>query len=172
MSSKPLTAPLGTFDEIVAQEKALALPHFTADDAFELGLLIRNRLREISQSPAVVNIAKANNQQLLFHATSRPGTVPENDNWVRRKRNVVLRFGFSTWAAHNMFEKGDEEMFKARFQLGEQAEQYAIHGGGFPVRVTGVEGPVAAVVVSGLAQEEDHQIIVECLQTFLAGQQQ
>lgn len=146
------------------------MPHFTADDAFELGILIRNRLREISQSPAVVNIAMANNQQLLFHATSRPGTVPENDNWVCRKRNVVLRFGFSTWAAHNMFDKGDEEKFKARFQLGEQAEQYAIHGGGFPVRVTGVEGPVAAVVVSGLAQEEDHQIIVECLQAVLAGQ--
>ena len=69
-----------------------------------------------------------------------------------------------------MFDKGDEEKFKARFQLGEQAEQYAIHGGGFPVRVTGVEGPVAAVVVSGLAQEEDHQVIVECLQAVLTGQ--
>ncbi len=69
-----------------------------------------------------------------------------------------------------MFGKGDEEMFKARFQLGEQAEQYAIHGGGFPVRVVGVEGPVATIVVSGLAQEEDHQVIVECLQEVLAGQ--
>lgn len=70
-----------------------------------------------------------------------------------------------------MFEKGNEELFKARFQLGEQAGEYAIHGGGFPVRVQAVEGPVAAVVVSGLAQEEDHQVVVECLQVLLKGQQ-
>jgi len=103
---------------------------------------------------------------------SRPGTVPENDNWIRRKRNVVLRFGFSTWAAHNMFDKGDEDKFKARFQLGEQAGEYAIHGGGFPVRVHAVEGPIAAIVVSGLAQEEDHQVVVECLQILLDEQKQ
>lgn len=78
-----------------------------------------------------------------------------------------MRFGFSTWAAHNMFDQGDENTFKARFQLGEQAGDYAIHGGGFAVRVQAVEGPVAAVVVSGLAQEEDHQVILECLQVLL-----
>ena len=52
------------------------------------------------------------------------------------------------------------EAFKARFQLGERAGDYAIHGGGFPVRVLGIEGVVGAIVVSGLAQEEDHQVIV------------
>ncbi|KAK3698997.1 hypothetical protein LTR37_016688 [Vermiconidia calcicola] len=155
------------FDEIVAQEKSVTLPHFTSDDAFALGISIRTRLRDVSEQPAVVNITLANNRQELFHATSRPGTVPENDNWVRRKQNTVLRFGFSSWAAHNMFDKGDEVKFKDRFQLGETAGEYAIHGGGVPIRVKGVEGPIAAIVVSGLAQEQDHQIIVECLQDFL-----
>ncbi|KAJ4259879.1 Hypothetical protein NCS54_00186500 [Fusarium falciforme] len=167
MASKTLSDPVKGFTEITAQEKSLALPHFTAEDAFEIGVLIRNRLREISENPAVVNITLANNKQLLFHAASRPGTVPENDNWVARKRNFVLRFGWSTWAGHNLFDMGDEEKFKARFQLGETAGDYAIHGGGFPVRVQNVEGPVGAIVVSGLAQEEDHQVIVESLQTFL-----
>lgn len=158
-------------DEIDAQDRSLALPHFTSEDAFEIGISIRNRLREASQDPAVVNITLANNQQLLFHACSRPGTVPENGNWVRRKRNVVLRFGWSTWAAHNRFDHGNEEKFKTLFSLGETAGEYAIHGGGFPIRVKGVEGPVAAIVVSGLTQEEDHQVIVECLQAFLAAQE-
>lgn len=71
-----------------------------------------------------------------------------------------------------MFDKGDEDKFKARFQLGEQAGEYTIHGGGFPIRVQAVEGPVAAIVVSGLAQEEDHQVIVECLQVLLDSQKQ
>lgn len=94
--------------------------------------------------------------------------MPENDNWVSRKRNFVLRFGWSTWAGHNLFGMGDEEAFKARFQLGEKAGDYAIHGGGFPIRVQGVEGPIGVIVVSGLTQEEDHQVIVECIQAFLS----
>ena len=87
---------------------------------------------------------------------------------MKRKRNLVLRFGFSSWAAHNLFDKGDEVKFRDRFSLGEKAGDYAIHGGGVPVWAQGVEGPVAAVVVSGLAQEEDHQVVIECLQAFLA----
>ncbi|KAM0272585.1 hypothetical protein ACHAQH_008643 [Verticillium albo-atrum] len=170
MSPKPLGTPPATFAEITAQEKSLTLPHFTSEDAFEIGVLIRNRLREVTDQAAVINITLANNQQLLFHAASRPGTVPENDNWVARKRNFVLRFGWSSWAGHNLFDKGNEESFKARFQLGETAGDYAIHGGGFPIRVQGVEGPIGAIVVSGLAQEEDHQVIVESLQAFLDAQ--
>ena len=45
--------------------------------------------------------------------------------------------------------------------LGEKAGQYAIHGGGVPIRVRGVEGVVGVVVVSGLKQHEDHAVVVE-----------
>ena len=37
-------------------------------------------------------------------------------------------------------------------------------GGGVPIRVTGVEGVVAVVVVSGLKQDQDHGVIVEVVQ--------
>ncbi|KAF5025496.1 hypothetical protein F66182_2401 [Fusarium sp. NRRL 66182] len=150
MASNSLGTPATGFAEITAQEKTLVLPHFTAEDAFDIGILIRNRLREVTQTAAVVNITLANNNQLLFHATSRPGTVPDNDSWVARKRNFVLRFGWSTWAAHHLFEMGNDELFKKKFQLGERAGDYAIHGGGFPVRVKGVEGPIGAIVKSDL----------------------
>jgi uncharacterized protein (UPF0303 family) len=36
-----------------------------------------------------------------------------------------------------------------------------------PVCVRGVEGTVAVVVVSGLAQEEDHMVVVEELRAFI-----
>jgi uncharacterized protein (UPF0303 family) len=45
---------------------------------------------------------------------------------------------------------------------------YADHGGAFPVIVRGV-GPVGTVTVSGLPQEDDHRLVVEVLQAFLAG---
>jgi uncharacterized protein (UPF0303 family) len=41
----------------------------------------------------------------------------------------------------------------------DQAGLYAIHGGGVPIYVRGVEGLVAVVVVSGLKQHEDHGVI-------------
>ena len=67
---------------------------------------------------------------------------------------------------HNKFA-GDEVAFAAKFALGQNAGDYAIHGGGWPVRVRGVEGVVAVVVVSGLRQEQDHGIIVQTVGEML-----
>lgn len=58
---------------------------------------------------------------------------------------------------------GDEGEFSRKYGLGNSAGEYAIHGGGVPIRVTGVEGVVAVVVVSGLKQEEDHAVVVEVI---------
>ena len=57
-----------------------------------------------------------------------------------------------------------EEGFARKFMLGDRAGEYAVHGGGVPVRVQGVEGVVAVVVVSGLKQEEDHMVVIEALE--------
>lgn len=51
---------------------------------------------------------------------------------------------------------------------GAVADEYAIHGGGYPIRVRGVEGIVAVVVVSGLKQEDDHQVVAETIKEFIA----
>lgn len=69
---------------------------------------------------------------------------------------------------HNKLH-GNEETFKNKYMLGESAGEYAIHGGGVPVRVHGVEGIVGVIVVSGLKQHEDHQAVVEGLEEFLDG---
>lgn len=63
---------------------------------------------------------------------------------------------------------GDEAKFSDKYMLGSEAGSYAIHGGGVPVRVKGVEGTVAVVVVSGLKQDEDHMVVVEGLERFIA----
>lgn len=72
-----------------------------------------------------------------------------------------MRWGVSSWLWHCKFE-GDEAAFAAKFGFSpEVAGQFAIHGGGVPIRIKGVEGVVAVVVVSGLKQEEDHGVIVD-----------
>lgn len=67
---------------------------------------------------------------------------------------------------HNKFA-GDEPAFAAKFALDANAGQYAIHGGGWPIRVTSVQGVIAVVVVSGLRQEQDHGIIVQTVREML-----
>jgi uncharacterized protein (UPF0303 family) len=85
---------------------------------------------------------------------------------VARKRKTVLRFGVSSWWMYNKM-KGDAKAFAETYVLGASAGEYAINGGGVPVRVKGVEGVVAVVVVSGLTQQEDHQVVIEALQNSL-----
>lgn len=107
--------------------------------------------------------------QLLFWCTNKPGTAPDNEVWVRRKLATVLRFNVPTWFLSNKFEH-DEPAFAAKYGLSnQQAAGYAIHGGGVPIRVNGVEGPVGVVIVSGLKQDEDHGVVVEALAEYLAG---
>lgn len=53
---------------------------------------------------------------------------------------------------------------------GAVADEYAIHGGGYPIRVQGVDGVIGVVVVSGLKQEDDHQVVAETIQAFVAQQ--
>lgn len=146
-------------ETIQAQEGELVFPHFTADDAWTLGLALRERLVKSTEKPVVINISLANSNQLLFHTATR-GTQLDNDIWVARKRKTVLRWGVSTWYMHVKMT-GDEGRFRDKYALGDRAGEYAIHGGGVPVRVKGVEGVVAVAVVSGMTQEEDHMAVVE-----------
>ncbi|KAK4545214.1 hypothetical protein LTR36_003393 [Oleoguttula mirabilis] len=157
--------PPRDLEQIETIDHALAFPTFTAQTAWSLGSALRTKLLAFSK-PVVIDISLAHGEHCLFHAATHSGTTPDNDFWVSRKRATVLRFGSSTWYMHNKFA-GDEPAFAAKYALGNSAGSYAIHGGGWPVRVRGVEGIVAVVVVSGLKQEQDHGIIVQTVSEML-----
>lgn len=119
---------------------------------------------------------------ILFQSVTESGTIPDNENWVRRKRNTVLRWGVSSWTMRQKIAsglgfatsaEGIESAFVKKFALtsgngGAVADEYAIHGGGYPIRVRGVDGVVAVVVVSGLKQEDDHQVVAETINELVA----
>ncbi|MBE3050327.1 heme-binding protein [Candidatus Bathyarchaeota archaeon] len=144
---------------LAAEGDSFTFDAFTATDASNLGLLLYARLAS-EPRPALISITLANGVTVFQMATG-PGVQPDNEVWVQRKRRSVLRWGCSTWSLNLKFA-GDEDVFAAKFGMGrEQAGAYAIHGGGVPIRVRGVEGVVAVVVVSGLKQHEDHGVIVD-----------
>jgi len=163
-SSSQSHTPLGeaprTVDDIIAQERASQLPAWNASIAFRLGTALHTRLMTFSE-PACIHVSTISTPpHVLFHAVTHEGSALDNDYWIMRKRNSVIRFGASTWRLHIKY-KGDETVFATKVGGAEKAAEYAIHGGGMPIYVKGVEWPVAVVVVSGLKQWDDHMVVVE-----------
>ncbi|KAJ5669538.1 hypothetical protein N7462_010608 [Penicillium macrosclerotiorum] len=188
-----LSAPSTDPAVLIAQETSdeYIFRTFTSETAWTLGTALRERLLSLpsnQRKPALISIALATATSggtplhVVFQSATENGTIPDNENWVRRKRNTVLRWGVSSWAMRMKTVSGlatgataneIEEAFVKKYALassngGAVADEYAIHGGGFPIRVRGVEGIVAVVVVSGLKQEDDHAVVAETIKEIIA----
>ncbi|WP_369389468.1 heme-degrading domain-containing protein [Streptomyces sp. CG1] len=146
-------------EELEAQERRLVFRQFTYDDAWALGSLLVELARE-RQAPVAIDIHRAGQQ--LFHA-ALPGSTPDNDAWIDRKRRVVERYGASSYLVGARFRaKGSTFEDSSRLDPG----TYAAHGGSFPIHVENV-GVIGAVTVSGLPQLQDHRFVVAALEQFL-----
>lgn len=146
--------------ELVAQEQRLQFTHFDNDDAWRLGCLLVELARERSLA---VTVDVRRGEQQLFHC-ALPGTSADNDAWIERKIRVVRRYGGSSYLVGQRF-RDQGASFEEKSRL--DPDRYAAHGGAFPVLVAGV-GLVGTVAVSGLPQLEDHLLVVEALEAFLA----
>ncbi|MFE1314905.1 MULTISPECIES: heme-degrading domain-containing protein [unclassified Streptomyces] len=147
-------------EELEAQERRLVFRRFTHDDAWALGSLLVELARE-RQAPVAIDIHRAGQQ--LFHA-ALPGSTPDNDAWIDRKRRVVERYGASSYLVGARFRaKGTTFEDSSRLD----PDTYAAHGGSFPIHVEDV-GVIGTVTVSGLPQLQDHRFVVEALEQFLA----
>lgn len=143
---------------LVTQEATLTLPGFTPDIAWQIGTTLRD-LAIARKVPLVIDVRRfgAPHQQLFYCALA--GTTPDNQRWVQRKINVVARFHKSSYHVGRLLEQAGLS-FNARYDL--PIEDYAAHGGCFPIHVAGA-GIVGAVTVSGLPQRDDHNLVVEAL---------
>ncbi|GAA4723171.1 heme-degrading domain-containing protein [Isoptericola chiayiensis] len=146
--------------EIEEVERELVLPRFTHDDAWRLGCLLVE-LATDRDLPVTIDIRRGTQQ--VFHA-AREGTTPDNDSWVERKVRVVYRFGASSYLVGRRAAATGRD-FNDAHQL--PLQEYAAHGGAFPIRVDGA-GIVGVATVSGLAQGDDHALVVEALRAFAA----
>jgi uncharacterized protein (UPF0303 family) len=143
---------------LVTQESTLTLPGFTPDAAWQIGTTLRD-LAIARNLNIVIDVRRfgSPHQQLFYCALD--GTTPDNQRWVARKINVVARFHKSSYHVGRLLEQSGLS-FPERYDL--PLEDYAAHGGCFPIHVTG-SGIVGAVTVSGLPEREDHNLVVEAL---------
>ncbi|GAA5832355.1 hypothetical protein JCM3766R1_002394 [Sporobolomyces carnicolor] len=147
----------------VQKAETLRLTSFTSQTAHALGESIRAHIRKSAPGKAaIVQITSGSTEQLLYFSTTAEGSLLDNKVWAQRKWRSVIRFGKSTASLNVKWPSGVVPSHYAAPEL-----DYACHGGGYPLRVKGVEPIVGVVVVSGLTQEEDHQSIVDVLEKFI-----
>jgi uncharacterized protein (UPF0303 family) len=150
-------------DKLAEQESRLVFDRFDEDTAWALGEALREAARAAAL-PVAISIRR--NGQRLFHA-ALPGSSADNDGWLERKSAVVDRYGRSSLRVGEQFRvNGGSFDTDARLNPSE----YAAHGGAFPILVRGT-GCVGTVAVSGLPEVDDHQLVVETLEDFLATRQ-
>jgi uncharacterized protein (UPF0303 family) len=143
---------------IALEEERLQFKHFDSDTAWAIGTALKAAAEKW-------RVAVAIDIQLQGHqlfSCSMEGTTVNNLDWIRRKRNTVMRFHRSSYAIGLELTRSPT----ASEWAGLDPKEYATHGGCFPIVVTGT-GCVGTITVSGLPQREDHNLVVSALQDYL-----
>ena len=145
--------------QMLKEEEALQFAAFTNDIALEVGM----KLVETAQAQGkAVTVDICRNGQQLFHC-ALPGTSADNDEWIQRKNRVVNRFGHSSYYMGLLYKSKNTTIQDSALL---DPRLFAPHGGAFPVIIKNV-GVVGTITVSGLPQQEDHQLVAQVLAEYL-----
>ena len=145
-------------ETIIEQERLIVFKSFSEADAFAIGAHLKARA-DAGGLPIVIDIALWDRRLFYF---ARPGTTADNEDWVRRKFNLVRRLHKSSYRIGREMAQNGKTM--AERNLSEA--DHAAHGGSFPIRLANA-GVIGAVTVSGLSQRDDHNIVVSVLADHL-----
>ncbi len=145
---------------IAQQEERLQFDRFDADTAWEIGGRLKAAAEALGR-PVAIDIALAGGQTLFAFAMR--GTTPDNLDWIRRKKNVVLRYHRCSYAIGLELRQKNVTL---RERIGVDERDYAAHGGCFPIRLRGT-GCIGTITVSGLPQRQDHGLVVAVLAAYL-----
>jgi len=144
-----------SLNDLLAQESQLQFVFFNNQIAWALGCKLK-QLAEKREAQVTIEVYAFN--QCLFNY-AMPGTQPDNQHWIKRKRQTVLRFGHSSYYI-GQYNTAKDRVFEQQEHI--DPELYCAHGGAFPIIIKN-SGVVGAVTVSGLPQEQDHQLLVDAL---------
>lgn len=145
------------YELCLEQERKYTFPEFSLDDVMELGMTL---VEEYSKFPGPLAC------EIWINGTERfryypNGTGEFHERWLRFKRNTVTTMGMASLTIKAKFEMNGSSLEEEKLE----PENYALCGGGFPIRIKGgcVIGFIGA---SGLTDEEDHAAIIAGLESF------
>jgi uncharacterized protein (UPF0303 family) len=145
--------------ELASQESRLVLDSFDNAAAWRLGTLMFERASR-EGAPIIIDIRRPG---LILFRAALAGTTAENEAWLDRKARTVFRFETSTALMEARYAARDIDVSTAGWF---DTSSFTTAAGAFPLRVCGV-GVVAAVTVSGLSGDEDHDFTIGALEVYL-----
>ncbi|MBQ9006661.1 MAG: Gfo/Idh/MocA family oxidoreductase [Atopobiaceae bacterium] len=150
----------GALDTLAEQERILRYPErFGAEEALALGNRVATLFHEYDRG-VTVKITRESDGMQLF-AWSNDDKAPRNYGFVEGKRAAALESGHaSIWRQLELSIAGhSDELFST-------PDAFPV-AGAFPIRVMGSDEIVATIVVSGLHEGLDHELVVRALETEL-----
>lgn len=152
-------------EALAAQEKHY-FKTFDYDTAFKLGLKAKEIAEtEFPSKAAVIDITTATGATIFRTVVNE--VQPDNEDWIQKKRNTVIRFNASS------YRFGQRYLSLGRTLQSKDLDPnvYTLAGGGFPIKVESSKDFITAVItVSGLKDHEDHYITQKAVK--LISQQQ
>lgn len=148
-----------SIETLLQQEQESSFDGFDFDAAWQIGSAIRQK--GLQQNAPIAIEVYAFGQPLFLSAL--PGSVADNLEWMKRKRNTVLRLGHSSLYAGLNYEKTGQRM---EYHPYINQFEYCDHGGSFPL-LTRAGAVFGAVSVSGLPAHEDHALVVWGINQYL-----
>lgn len=144
--------------DLELEHSTLVFREFNSDIALEIGLYLVEKAKK-EQKSITVDITMG--AQQLFHCALE-GTTFENDQWIIRKNRVTLQFHKSSYYISILLKSRNKSIEEA-YNL--SSSQYAPFGGSYPI-ITELDGFIGTITVSGLADNEDHEMVVDAINWF------
>ncbi|MCT4141246.1 heme-binding protein [Elizabethkingia anophelis] len=135
--------------------RKIELDRFSNRIAFDMGVKIIDLAKSRNQHIAV-EVCRLNQTVFLYVDDTLP---VDKHNWLRRKANITRQFEESSLSVKNDLKEGNMNLEKT---FGLDEKDFLAKGGAIPIFVKN-GGMIAVVTVSGLHDEEDHNIIIEAL---------
>lgn len=145
-------------EKIYEMEKNTGIKSFNAKDAWNLGNLL---VKWAMDNDKILVIRISLNHHVLFQYAC-DGTAVENDNWVLRKENLVYYTGHSSYATALYLEQKQQSPVE---RYGLPVDKFTAAGGAVPIYLQGT-GVVGVVTVSGMSQQEDHELVMTMLKNY------
>lgn len=147
-------------DILEEQEEKLQFSAFSQEEAWKLGCYMVDYAKK---NNIVIAVSIRLNSGCTVFQYCPDGTNALNQKWMDRKFNLVrLTEHSSLWTALSWEDEG--QVLETH---GLKEEEYAVCGGGFPIRVKGTKSCIGAVIASNLFHIADHEFIVNCLKGYL-----
>ncbi|AQW95392.1 hypothetical protein CMT56_16305 [Elizabethkingia anophelis] len=135
--------------------RRIELDSFSNRIAFDMGVKIIDLAKSRNQHIAV-EVCRLNHTIFLYVDDTLP---VDKHNWLRRKANIARQFEESSLSVKNDLKEGNMNL---EMTFGLDEKDFLTKGGAIPIFVKN-GGMIAVVTVSGLHDEEDHNIIIEAL---------